>query len=122
KQLQMQAWKSILAADYEGAIQQFEAMLREAPRDVETRLHLADMLGGWEPERAVAMLREGLTLDPKEPGFWNNLTYNESEAGNEAAALEACDRYEALVGPNEPNVWSTRADVAFVFGHYEEAA
>ncbi len=73
------------------------------------------------PVRPVAVLREGLDLDPKDGLLWSQMAYNETWAGNEAGALQACARYEAIVGPREPNAWDTRGFVLFVFGRNQEA-
>ncbi len=115
-------YQAIRAGDYSGAVQAREALLRERPRDAGNRYRLAFTLQfSNEPQRAVAILREGLTLDPRDHFLWNGLIYREAYAGNEAAALQAWDRYRALLGDSEPDVWDTRGDVLYVFEHYSEA-
>jgi serine/threonine protein kinase/tetratricopeptide (TPR) repeat protein len=122
RRMELQYWKSILVLDFEGSILQLEAMLQESPHDQRARIELSVHVGWRDPDRAVAILRQGLILDPKDWGYWNQLAYAESVAGHESAALEACDRYEAAVGPNVANVWSDRGDVFYYFGRYDQAA
>jgi TolB-like protein/tetratricopeptide (TPR) repeat protein len=123
EQLILAAWKARLAGDIKGLIRAREAVLRKAPRNSGFRYYLADALViDEQATRAVAVMREGLALDPKDVSLWGQLPYIEYYAGHETAALEACDRYQALAGPKEPDPWSTRGDLLYAFGHSDEAA
>jgi tetratricopeptide (TPR) repeat protein len=73
-----------------------------------------------QPERAVAVLDEGLRLDPKDEILLNQSSYAQMAAGNLAGALQANDKYMVL-RPNDPNPWDTRGDVLYWFGRDEEA-
>jgi serine/threonine protein kinase/tetratricopeptide (TPR) repeat protein len=108
--------------DYEGAIRAAEATVREDPRWSEGLVRLAQATVIDQPERAASLARQAVALEPNEPRMYNYLAGIEATAGHEAAALEACDRYQKLLGVNEPNGWDTRADTLFSFGRDEEAA
>lgn len=121
QQLILQWWKAGLLGDADGQIQAAEELTRETPRGGLHHLAMALYMAG-DPERAAAVLREAIALDPNDPGLYDDLAYLESVAGHEAAALAACDQYQAHAGASEPNVWDTRGDVLFAFGRDEEAA
>ena len=103
------------------AIEAREALLHARPLDSGNRSQLAANVGIDDPQRAVAILHQGLALDPKDDTLWNLLLYMEASAGNEAAALQACDRYQALLGDGEPNTWDSRGDILYKFERYREA-
>lgn len=123
QQLSLAAWRARLAGDMEGVISARQDILRRAPRDSGNRFLLADALGNTERyQEAVAVMREGIALDPKDLFLVGQLPYYEFWAGNESAAMQACDRYQRMAGENEPDPWSTRGDLLYAFGHTEEAA
>ncbi len=119
QRLMIQAWRAERLGDEDGHIQAAEELAREAPRV--GPFYLAGALYGDDAERGVAVEREAIALDSNNPELYNMLAYEETSAGHEAAALEACDQYQAHLGANEPNVWDTRGDVLFTFGRDEEA-
>ena len=121
EQLQYDSVRAGFRGDRKGAIQAREALLRERPRDAENRVQLAANVGIDDPQRAIDIIHQGLALDPKDDTLWNLLLYVEASAGNESAALQACDRYQALVGDSEPNAWDSRGDVLFRFERYPDA-
>jgi tetratricopeptide (TPR) repeat protein len=125
KQPWVQLYKSDLANDTDGVAHQLEVILREAPRDSDTRRLLAETRRVLQPvfdEQGIAILREGLALDPKDDQLWIQLAYGEAVAGHQKEALEACDRLQALMGQNDARAWSTRGDVLFEFGRDDEAS
>jgi DNA-binding winged helix-turn-helix (wHTH) protein/TolB-like protein/Flp pilus assembly protein TadD len=123
EKLEFAAIKTRRASDIDGAIEARERILAHSPRDSLNRLRLSQLLGYYrfETDRAAALLRAGLPLDPRDSGLWNNLAYAEALRGDESAAMEACRRNEVLTGPDDPNAWSTRGDVLFAFGHNDDA-
>lgn len=123
EQLEFAAIKTRRASDIDGAIEARERILAHSPRDSLNRIRLSQLLGFYrfETDRAAALLRKGLPLDPRDSGLWNDLAYAEALRGDESAAMEACRRQEALTGTDDPTAWSTRGDVLFTFGHNADA-
>ncbi len=120
-QLQFQAQRALRAGDFDGQRRALESLLSEFPRDSEGRLRLAQaFLRENQSERSIALLRQGLALDPKDEDLLNVLCYAQVNAGNLPAALEANDQYAAL-RPGDPNPWDTRGDVLYRFGRHDEA-
>ena len=120
-QLWFQAEKAFRAGDRDGGIQALESLLKDFPREDEARAGLATRLNAGEQfDRALAVLKEGLDLDPKNETLLNISCYVRAAAGNLPAALQANDRYLA-VRPNDPNPWDTRGDVLFALRQDDEA-
>ena len=120
-QLHYQAWKAQRAGDFDAARRAREALLAEFPRESMARNALALTLEYEnQSQQAVNLLQEGLRLDPKDHTLWNHLSYLHAWGGNLSAALEANDRYRALL-PGDPNPWDSRGDVLYQFAHDEEA-
>ncbi len=122
EQLRFQVRRSEEFSDVPAVIQARETILQEFPRDGGNRIGLAwRLLVLQQPDRAVALVREGVALTPTDVLVVSQAPYIYAMVGNEGAALEACDRYGALAGKNEPNVWDTRGDVLYQFQRDEEA-
>jgi tetratricopeptide (TPR) repeat protein len=120
-QLWFQAEKALRAGDEEGGRRALESLLAEFPRESAARYRLAGALaGGNQMERAIAVLNEGLTLDPKDEVLLNSAGYFHAIVGNLAAALQANDKYMAI-RPGDPNPWDTRGDVFYIVGRDDEA-
>ena len=120
EQLRIASLQATALGDSDASILADEELARQAPR--RGLLGLAVDLQYDDPNRAVALARESVALDPSNPRLNNDVAYVEAMAGNEAAALAACDRYRAMQGANEPNVWDTRSNILYLFGHDDEAA
>ncbi len=120
-QLRFQAEKAFRAGDDEGGRRALESLLGEFPRESEARGRLSQtLLRLNQPERALAVLGEGLALDPKDDFLLNMSCYAQAAAGNLPAALQANDKYIAL-RPSDPNPWDTRGDVLYQFARHDEA-
>jgi len=109
------------AGDPEGRHQALEAMVTEFPRESWARTYLAWSLWGRnQTERALAVLRDGLALDPKDDILFNMLGWVQAVAGDLKAALQANDQYLAL-RPGDPNPWDTRGDILYLLARHDEA-
>ena len=116
-----QAEKAFRAGDIASGKQALESLLKEFPREDNARARLATRLNAEEQtDRALAVLKEGLDLDPKNETLLNTTCYAYASAGNLPAALQANDQYLA-VRPNDPNPWDTRGDVLFELRQDDEA-
>lgn len=119
--LQFQAGEALRSGDIAGGKQKLESLLEEYPRQEGARLQLSRILSTEdETDRSIAVLKEGLQIDPKSEDLLNQLGYSEAHAGNLAAALQANDQYIA-VRPNDPNPWDTRGDILYALNHGDEA-
>ncbi len=120
-QLSLKVLQAQRAGENEAAIRAMEAILAEYPRESEQRGSLAWTLQNRnEGERAVALLQEGLRLDPNNHIFLNQLCYAYAAAGNTTAALETNDRYRSFL-PADPNPWDTRGDILYIGNRVDEA-
>ena len=96
-------------------------MLAEYPREDNSRASLGViLLTANQTDRAINVLREGLTYDPKDESVWNILGYAYANKGDQAAAIQANDQYIA-VRPGDPNPVDTRGDILYWFGRDDEA-
>ena len=121
EQLLFQVNQARRSRDPEAMIHAQEAVIAEFPRESDSRASLGVMLlGASQPDRAINILREGLTYDPKDESLWNILGYAYANKGDQAAALQANDQYIAI-RPGDPNPVDTRADIFFWFGRDDEA-
>ncbi len=120
-QLQFQIGKALRSGDTDQAIQLLQTFLAEFPREGAQRANLARILGGRNQlTKAIAILREGLALDPKDEDLLNQLTYALGMSGDITGALKANDEYIA-VRPGDPNPWDTRGEVLLRNGRTDEA-
>jgi eukaryotic-like serine/threonine-protein kinase len=120
-QMWLKADNALRAGNAAQGVSDLEAMLSEFPREDEARAQLAQRyLGLNQVDRALAVLKQGLELDPRNETLLNISCYAHAWEGNLAAALQANDQYRA-VRPNDPNPWDTRGDVLFQLRHDDEA-
>jgi tetratricopeptide (TPR) repeat protein len=71
-----------------------------------------------ELKEGTAVLEEAAKLDDsKETLVWNDLAYNYALQGEYSRALDAVDRYAALLPPDDPNPIDTRADIYAMAGN-----
>jgi len=121
EQLLFQVNQARRSRDLEALIHALESVIAEFPRESDSRATLGVVLQDVnQAERAVSVLREGLTYDPKDESLWNILGYAYASKGDQAAALQANDQYMA-VRPNDPAPWDTRGDILYGFGRDDEA-
>jgi tetratricopeptide (TPR) repeat protein len=90
---------------FEDAIQTLETIVRHSPLESEPRFHLGVLLReqGRLTESAP-MLEEAAKLGGSmESITWNELAYTYAFEGDLSRALDAVDRYAAMLPPNDPN-------------------
>jgi eukaryotic-like serine/threonine-protein kinase len=119
--LEFQAEQASRSGDTAKRQQILRSLLQEFPRQDTARAELAmSLFGSGELDAGIALLKEGLQLDPNNETLLNILGYGEAAAGNLPAALQANDQYMAL-RPNDPNPWDTRGDILYQSNHDDEA-
>ena len=101
------------------AIQTFQTIIRRFPKEIEPRYFLSSkLMDRGELKEGTAVLEEAAKLDgSKETLVWNDLAYAYAEQGEWSRALDAVDRYAALLPTNDPNPIDTRADVYAMAGN-----
>jgi serine/threonine protein kinase/tetratricopeptide (TPR) repeat protein len=119
--LEFQATEASLSGDTAKQQQILQGLLQEFPRQDDARSGLSQsLLNTGDIDASIAVLKDGLQLDPRNESFLNLLGYSESAAGNLSAALQADDQYLAL-RPNDPNPWDTRGDILYEANHDDDA-
>jgi len=104
------------------ADQALETIIREFPRETEPRMALVvSLVALSQAPEALENLQEIVRLDPKSANAYNLLGYRYAVLGDTAKALEAIDKYAALLPPNDPNPIDTRGDVYAISGKMDEA-
>ncbi len=120
-QLMVKARRASLSGDREGEQDTLHTLIREFPRESEVRQYLSAVCrNNGQIDRSIDVLKEGLALDPRDDAQWNAYAYALALVGNIPGALEANDRYQALL-PANPNPLDSRGDLLFVAGRSEEA-
>jgi DNA-binding winged helix-turn-helix (wHTH) protein/TolB-like protein/Tfp pilus assembly protein PilF len=101
------------------AIQTFRTIIRRFPKEIQPRYFLSSKLvNRGELKEGTAVLEEAAKLDDsKETLIWNDLAYNYALQGEWSRALDAVDRYAALLPPDDPNPIDTRADIYAMAGN-----
>lgn len=101
------------------AIQTFQTIIRRFPKEIQPRIFLGSQLASVGKEKeGTASLEEAAKLDDgKESLIWNQLAYAYAFQGDTPRALDAVDRYAALLPPDDPNPIDTRADIYAIGGH-----
>jgi DNA-binding winged helix-turn-helix (wHTH) protein/TolB-like protein/tetratricopeptide (TPR) repeat protein len=101
------------------AIQTFQTIIRRFPKEIQPRYFLSSQLvDRGELKEGTAVLEEAARLDDsRETLIWNELAYNYAEQGDWSRALDAVDRYAALLPPDDPNPIDTRADIYAMAGN-----
>ena len=116
------ATKLALDGRSDEADQALETIIREFPRETEPRMALAtSLVAQSQAPEALENLQEIVRLDPKSANAYNLLGYRYAVLGETAKALEAIDKYAALLPPNDPNPIDTRGDVYAISGKMDEA-
>jgi tetratricopeptide (TPR) repeat protein/predicted Ser/Thr protein kinase len=96
--------------------------IREFPRETQPRFELGGQLareGKWED--SVQVVDQLVAFDQRNALAYNGLAYSHAHSGNIPKALEAVDKYAALLPTNDPNPIDTRGDVLAISGRLEDA-
>jgi tetratricopeptide (TPR) repeat protein/DNA-binding winged helix-turn-helix (wHTH) protein len=114
-------WQTIVAGDWNAAIEQFRMIIDRYPTDLESHLRLAQLLTGEErTSEGVAVLERALLIDPSSPGVQNSLGGLYSLLGRHEQAIAAHRRYVAL-RPAEPNAYDSLGISYSWSGDYDAA-
>ena len=119
--LYISAWYALANLDYQGAIRFFQEVTTEYPLEGEAYFRLGHLLGSEERyEEAVAVLKQGLVIDPENRDIYNVLgrIYATLDKHDEAVAMH--QRYVALA-PDEPNAYDSLGLTYQCFGQYDLA-
>jgi tetratricopeptide (TPR) repeat protein len=120
--LLIEAARLWLDGRWEDADETLKTAIREFPREPQPRLDLADNLFvEGKPEESAQVLEQLVAFDQRNAEAYNALAYADAQSGNFPKALEAVDKYAALLPPNDPNPIDTRGDVLAVSGRFEDA-
>jgi serine/threonine protein kinase/Tfp pilus assembly protein PilF len=121
EQLTLQVFKASRSQDPEAFVAARQELVSEFPRSTMDRGLLGSTLAGLgKQEQGVALLKQGLALDPKSEDLLNFESYALALGGDFDGALAANDAYTA-VRPSDPNPLDTRGDVLYVAGRDDEA-
>jgi tetratricopeptide (TPR) repeat protein len=97
-------------------------MIRRFPKEIQPRLFLSARLVNWgQVKEGTALLEGAAKLDPEGDFIWNELAYIYALQGDWSRALDAVDKYAALLPPDDPNPIDTRADVYSMAGNPSRA-
>jgi hypothetical protein len=123
QRLLIRARQFVIEDHLDEAIQTFQEILRRFPKEMQPRLFLGTHLGSvGKVKEGTALLEEAAKLDDgKKTLIWNELAYNYAFLGDWSRALDAVDRYAALLPPDDPNPIDTRADIYAMGGHPSNA-
>jgi DNA-binding winged helix-turn-helix (wHTH) protein/tetratricopeptide (TPR) repeat protein len=105
------------------AVETFRTIVRRFPKEIEPRMFLGThltVLGRFK--EGTEVLEEAAKQDASsESLIWNQLAYNYAFQQDSSRALDAADRYAALLPPDDPNPIDTRADVYSMGGNQANA-
>ena len=122
QKLIIQATKLNFDGRSDEAIQAYETVVREFPREIAPRVALAaSLITTSQSAEAVEDLQEIIRLDSKSAFAYNLLGYRYAVQGDTARALDAIDKYASLLPPNDPNPIDSRGDVLSIAGKLDEA-
>lgn len=119
--LNIAAWYAIANGDYSAAIATYRQIINRFPLEIEAYWRLGRLLRGEEQgDEAIAVLKQGLAVDPQAENAYNILGSILSGRGNHEEAIAAHDRYVALA-PNEPNAYDSLGLSYSWSGNHERA-
>jgi len=97
--------------------------IHEFPRETQPRLDLGSNLlfDEGKSQESAQVLEDLVSFDQQNAAAYNTLAYSYARSGNLPKALEAVDKYAALLPPNDPNPIDTRGDVLASSGRFEDA-
>jgi DNA-binding winged helix-turn-helix (wHTH) protein/tetratricopeptide (TPR) repeat protein/TolB-like protein len=107
----------------EEAVETFRVIVRRFPKEIQPRFFLGSHLSTLgKVKEGTAVFEEAAKLDAfRESLIWNQLAYNYALQQDWSRALDAVDRYAALLPPGDPNPIDTRADVFSMGGNQANA-
>jgi len=121
EQLSLQALQAERSRDVEAEIAVRRQLVSEFPRATLDRGILAAFISGiGKRDETLALLQQGLVLDPKNEDLLNFQSYEMAKWGDFTGALAANDAYLA-VRPGDPNPLDSRGDILFLAGRDDEA-
>lgn len=119
--LNIAAWYAIANLDFLSAIDSYREIINRFPLETEAYWRLARLLGGeGKREEAIAVLKEGMLVDPQSRDIFNNLGILLSGLGRHGEAISAHERFVALA-PNEPNSYDSLGLSYQWSGNYDQA-
>lgn len=119
--LNITAWYALANLDYPAAIRSFREIIAKYPLETEAYLRLGYLLRGEEQfDEAIAVMRQGLTIDPESGALYNGLGLLYSLLGHHAEAIAMHERYVALE-PAEANAHDSLGMSYQWAGRYHEA-
>jgi tetratricopeptide (TPR) repeat protein len=123
QKLVIEATRLSLDGRVEDANEILKTAIREFPREMQPRLDLGgNLLFDLEKsEESAQVLEQLVAFDQRNAAAYNTMAYSYAQSGNLPKALEAVDKYAALLPPNDPNPIDTRGDVLASSGRLEEA-
>lgn len=120
--LYITAWYAIANLDYPGAIVSLQELILKYPLETEAYWRTGRLLLGEERyEDAIAVLRQGLSIDPDDRNIYNALSATYRDSNRHSEAVSMAERY-VLLAPNEPNALDTLALAQQAAGNYAAAA
>jgi DNA-binding winged helix-turn-helix (wHTH) protein/tetratricopeptide (TPR) repeat protein len=105
------------------AVQTFRVIVGRFPKEIQPRFFLGTHLSTLgRVKEGTAVLEEAAKRDDsRESLIWNELAYNYALQQDWSRALDAVDRYAALLPPDDPNPIDTRADIYSMGGNQANA-
>ncbi|MGH9583565.1 MAG: tetratricopeptide repeat protein, partial [Bryobacteraceae bacterium] len=119
--LYVTAWYAIAREDYSAAIRSFRQIVASYPLEIEAYARLARLLFREEqPEEAIAVVQQGLTIDPDAGDMYNVLGVCFLGMKRYDDAIAAHQRYVQL-SPKDPNAHDSLGMSFQQSGEYDEA-
>jgi DNA-binding winged helix-turn-helix (wHTH) protein/tetratricopeptide (TPR) repeat protein len=119
--LSIRAWYAVATSDYTGAIDRYREIVARDPNDVEAYWRLGRLLLGEERyEEGIAVLKQGLAINPDSRQISNELGSAYVDARQYDDAIRARQRYVALA-PAEPNAFDSLGLVYQAAGRFSDA-
>lgn len=121
EQISLRLLEARLEGDIEKLVAAMQDLLRFEPRDVDTRLQLANHLMRYRNyDRALEQYETILELAPKRKLIYNQLGYLYAWRGDFKNALRYLNKYEKLA-PNEPNPYDSKGEILLMAGRFNDA-
>ena len=122
QKLVIEATRLSLDGRWEDADEILKVAIREFPRETQPRLDLGGNLYiEGKSEESAQVLEQLVAFDQRNALAYVTLAYVYALSSNVTKALEAADKYAALLPPNDPNPIDTRGDVLASSARFEEA-
>ena len=119
--LYIAGWYATANSDFSGAIKSFQDIAARFPMEVEAYHQLGRLLAGEERnDEAIAVLKQGLVIDPDAKDLYNVLGGLYSDSGRHDEAITCFRRYTQLA-PEEANAHDSLGSAYQWAGRDEEA-